>query len=111
METEPFLYPWRTRLILAYVRASMLFRFHSLISTQIFRRALTASVDSCQDIYIYMYIKQYISNNIYQTIYIYIIWQSLEEDAGKRGTECVDSRVIPSHHWSGSEAAEPERRS
>ena len=33
-----------------YVRAWALGCFHSLISTQIFRRALTASVDSCAEI-------------------------------------------------------------
>ena len=33
-----------------YVRALALGRFHSLNSTQTFRRALTASVDSCAEI-------------------------------------------------------------
>ena len=33
-----------------YVRAWMLGCFHSLISAQTFRRALTASVDSCAEI-------------------------------------------------------------
>ena len=33
-----------------YVRAWELGYFHSLISTQTFRRALTASVDSCAEI-------------------------------------------------------------
>ena len=33
-----------------YVRARALGRFHSLISTETFRRALTASVDSCAEI-------------------------------------------------------------
>ena len=34
----------------AYVRAWALGCFNSLISTQIFRRALTASVDSCAEV-------------------------------------------------------------
>ena len=33
-----------------YVHARALGRFHSLISTETFRRALTASVDSCAEI-------------------------------------------------------------
>ena len=33
-----------------YVRALALGRFHSLISTRTFQRALTASVDSCAEI-------------------------------------------------------------
>ena len=49
--------------------------FHSLISTQTFRRALTASVDSCVEI---KSAPQWLSQ----------IWQSLEESAGKRCSEC-----------------------
>ena len=60
-----------------YVRALAPGCFHSHISTQTFRRALTASVDSCAEI---KSIPLKWRNQI---------WQSLEEGAGKRCSECA----------------------
>ena len=59
-----------------YVRALALGCFYSHISARTFRRALTASVDSCAEI-------QWRNQ----------IWQSLEEGAGKRCSECVAVRA------------------
>ena len=57
-----------------YARAWALGCFHSLISTQTFRRAQTASVDSCAEIKSALQWRNK-------------IWQSLEEGAGKRCSE------------------------
>ena len=59
-----------------YVRAWALGCFRSLISTRTFRRALNASVDSCAEIKSAPSVATQ-------------IWQSLEESAGKRCSECV----------------------
>ena len=58
-----------------YVRAWALGFFHNFISTHTFRRALTASMDSCAEI---KCAPQWRNQ----------IWQSLEEGAGKRCSEC-----------------------
>ena len=60
-----------------YVRAWALGCFYSHISTRTFRRALTASVDSCVEIKSVCF--QWRNQ----------IWQSLEEGAGKRCSECA----------------------
>ena len=65
-----------------YVRAWALGCVHSLISTRTFRRALTASVDSCAEI----------KSGALQ--WRNQIWKSLEEGAGKRCSECV-----PAFDW------------
>ena len=58
-----------------YVRAWALGCFHSFISTQTFRRALTTSVDSWAEINVpFQWRNQF--------------WQSLEEGAGNRCSEC-----------------------
>ena len=67
------------------MRAWALGCFHSLISTQTFRRALTASVDSCAEIRVPLQWRNQ-------------IWQSLEEDAGKRCSEC--GREVDWHNLS-----------
>ena len=74
IETELFLLPG-VDAPHVYVRAWVLRCFHCLISTQTFRRALTAPVDSCAETK---------SNQI---------WQSLEEGAGKRCSECLRACV------------------
>ena len=58
-----------------YVRALALGCFYSHISTRTFRRALTVSVDSCAEIKSALQWRN-------------SIWQSLEEGAGKRCSEC-----------------------
>ena len=54
-----------------YVRVWALFYVHSFTCTQAFRRALSASVDSCEEV---KWCNQ--------------LWQSLEKGAGKRCLEC-----------------------
>ena len=63
-----------------YVRAWALGCFHSLITTQTFWRALIASVDSCAET---KSAPQWRNQ----------FWQSLEEGAGKRCSECGKSSV------------------
>ena len=60
-----------------YVRALPLGCFYSHISTRTFRRALTASLDSCAEI-----------KECPFTEWRNQIWQSLEVGAGKRCSEC-----------------------
>ena len=57
-----------------YVRAWMLCCFHSSISNQTFRRALTASADSCAEIKSALQWREQ-------------LWKSLDEGAGKRCLE------------------------
>ena len=65
-----------------YVGTWALCCFHRLISTQTFRRTLTASVDSCAEI-----------KSAPSTVYNQF-WQSLEEGVGKRCSECELTDVV-----------------
>ena len=80
-----------------YVRAWALGCFYSHSSTQTFRRALTASVDSCAEI---KCAPQWRNQ----------IWQSLEEGAGKRCSECGschESRTLATGLLSSVDAMNP----
>ena len=75
IETDLFFLLWADA-HLVYARAWTLCCFHSLVTTQIFRRALTGSVDSCAEI-----------KSAPSVAYV-IFCKSLEEGAGKRWSEC-----------------------
>ena len=74
---ELFYYPGRTRCNFSCVLGGYCC-FHGLITTQTFRRALTASVDSCAEIRSAPF--SGVTNSV---------CQSWEEGAGKRRSECM----------------------
>ena len=80
-----------------YVRAWSLCCYHSLVSTQTFRRALTSSVDSCGEI-----------NSVASVAYVTNcgrVWRKVSESDARSALGSQNGHIIPATHTHGTQAA------